>query len=305
MNHPADGLIDVWLCRNDHLEPALAERLAAEWLDGDERATAERFVFARDRRQHLVAHVLLRRLLALETGVPEADVVFRRSPRGRPYLHSEERARKSLAAAGPLDFNLSHADGCNAVALARGCRLGVDVEHLERAGGRGLAGIPETFSPGERRWLHGLAPGAERDRGTLRLWTLKESYSKARGLGLALPLDSFGFVPAEESGVLAFQPPDDDPSPRWWFTELEPEPGVLLALAVSTAGAPPSGVRLHHGFPWRPSGPVQRLPLGPPTPLLPAGLEIAAAQRPGTPVQAATGPGPSRGRQARRAQEQT
>ncbi|MFD7914713.1 4'-phosphopantetheinyl transferase family protein [Streptomyces sp. NPDC059752] len=272
---PADGEVRLWVCANDDLGPGTATALAGHWLDEHEQATADRFIFERDRRQYLVAHVLVRRLLSLETGVPEALIELRRSDRGRPSVRPPDGGWPT--AEGPLDFNLSHAHGYNAIAVGRGRRVGVDVERLDRVNSRALAGIAESFTPGERGWLARIPAGEGYDRTVLRLWTLKEAYAKARGLGLGLPFDSFGFVLSENGGVAAFEPPADDPSGTWWLLELEPEPGVLVSLAVEDGATPMTALRLHAGFPWRPSALRASLHPGNPVPLLAPGTLSAAA----------------------------
>ena len=55
------------------------------------------------------------------------------------------------------------------------------------------------FSPTEVAALGALPEAARPDR-FFDYWTLKESYIKARGLGLQLPLDQFSFhLPASPS----------------------------------------------------------------------------------------------------------
>ncbi|MFD0270293.1 4'-phosphopantetheinyl transferase family protein [Streptomyces sp. NPDC127106] len=269
------GEVRLWVCANDELGPGTASALAGHWLDEHELATADRFIFERDRRQYLVAHVLVRRLLSLETGVPEALVELRRSDRGRPSVRPPDGGWP--AGDGPLDFNLSHAHGYNAIAVGRGRRVGVDVERLDRVNSRALAGIAESFTPGERGRLARIPAGEAYDRTVLRLWTLKEAYAKARGLGLGLPFDSFGFVLSENGGVAAFEPPADDPAGSWWLLVLEPEPGVLVSLAVEDGATPMTALRLHAGFPWRPSALRASLHPGDPVPLLAPGTLSAAA----------------------------
>ncbi|MFJ3929953.1 4'-phosphopantetheinyl transferase family protein [Streptomyces sp. NPDC090029] len=269
----ADGEVKLWVCANDDLGPGTATTLAGHWLDEHEQVTADRFIFERDRRQYLVAHVLMRRLLSLETGVPEALIELRRSDRGRPSVRPPEGGWP--AAQGTLDFNLSHARGYNAIAVGRGRRVGVDVERLDRVSSRALDGIAESFTPGERVQLARM-PTEIYDRAVLRLWTLKEAYAKARGLGLGLPFDSFGFVLSDNGGVAAFEPPADDPSGTWWLLELEPEPEVLVSLAVEDGATPMTALRLHTGFPWRPSALRASIHPGNPVPLLAPGTLSAA-----------------------------
>jgi 4'-phosphopantetheinyl transferase len=239
--------VKLWLCPNDALPPAIAAVLAPHWLDERENETAARFLFERDRRQYLVAHTLVRRALALEVGLGEAELVIWRSSRGRPFLQPLPGGLPR--GGGHLDFNLSHAGGYSLLGIVRTQRVGVDVECLDREAGA-LDTILTTFTPQEQHWAAQAPPGRRRDRRVLRLWTLKEAYSKARGLGLGLPFDEFAFTLDDDRGVLAFQPPADDPSGRWRFVELEPVPGVLAAVALPADESPAPHLELHQGFPW-------------------------------------------------------
>lgn len=248
----ARGTVQIWFCPNDGLDEHTSALLARHWLDANEHEIAGKFLFERDRRQYLVAHTLVRRVLSLETGVPEAEATIWRSSRGRPFLQQQPDGRRPLSVRD-LDFNLSHAHGYNAVAVGLDRRVGVDVERMDRAGERGLDWIVDSFAPEEREQLAAITKGTRRDRLTLRMWTLKEAYAKARGLGLGLAFDSFAFELAEDGGVVAFRPPEGDTADRWLFTEMEPRPQVLMSLAVERGGAgtvPARRLLLHDGFPW-------------------------------------------------------
>ncbi|MGW1752342.1 4'-phosphopantetheinyl transferase family protein [Streptomyces sp. NPDC002092] len=246
-HHETVPPVKLWLCPNDALPPAIAGVLASRWLDERENKTAARFLFERDRRQYLVAHTLVRRALALESGLAEAELAIWRSSRGRPFL---QPLPGGLPRGGDhLDFNLSHAGGYSLLGIVRRQRIGVDVEGLEREA-RALETILSTFTPEEQLWAAGAPVGRQRDRRILRLWTLKEAYSKARGLGLGLPFDEFSFSLADDRGVLAFRPPADDLAGRWRFLELEPVPDVLVAVAVPADEGSVQHLELHHGFPW-------------------------------------------------------
>jgi 4'-phosphopantetheinyl transferase len=71
----------------------------------------------------------------------------------------------------------------------------------------------------------------------LSLWTLKEAYIKARGMGLRLPLRGISFLFGEPQGIRLEVDAgvDDDPS-RWRFCLLDHEQH-RLALAVEAATA--------------------------------------------------------------------
>ncbi|MCC8065877.1 MAG: 4'-phosphopantetheinyl transferase superfamily protein [Clostridiales bacterium] len=68
--------------------------------------------------------------------------------------------------------------------------IGCDIEYKKRPNDK-LA--RRFFCPEEYEWLTRPQSQAEKKDRFYRLWTLKESFLKATGLGLYLPLDSFCF----------------------------------------------------------------------------------------------------------------
>jgi 4'-phosphopantetheinyl transferase len=80
----------------------------------------------------------------------------------------------------------------------------------------------------------------QRDR-FFRVWTLKESYIKARGMGLALPLDGFEFTFQKEPGIepkitIRIDAALSDEADSWTFRSLAPSDTHRLALAVRSHG---------------------------------------------------------------------
>jgi 4'-phosphopantetheinyl transferase len=110
-----------------------------------------------------------------------------------------------------------------------GSDVGCDAEALSRP-----ALTPETlelcFTARERETLESCAP-PERHARSLRLFTLKEAYAKARGLGLALDLQSFevGLSPPA-----LLRPSPDDPG-AWTLAQPACGPHHVLGLAVPDA----------------------------------------------------------------------
>ncbi len=80
---------------------------------------------------------------------------------------------------------------------------------------------------------------------------LKETYLKARGLGLALPLDQVSFELDEGDDVgVTFDPRLGDDGTRWRFALLDALPRHLVAVAVE-AGAAPLSLRVVSYVPLR------------------------------------------------------
>ena len=70
--------------------------------------------------------------------------------------------------------------------------------------------------------------------GFFNCWTRKEAYIKARGMGLALPLDRFdvSLVPGEPA-VLLSTPGEPEAARNWSLRELAPGPGYVGAVAAA------------------------------------------------------------------------
>jgi 4'-phosphopantetheinyl transferase len=95
----------------------------------------------------------------------------------------------------------------------------VDVEPLAR-GDETLHVARTVFAPAELAELARLPLEEKRDR-AVSLWTLKESYIKARGLGMSLPLRAFGFQFDAAEPRIRFEPSIADDASRWSFRTLD------------------------------------------------------------------------------------
>lgn len=206
------------------------ERAALPLLSAAERARDARFQHDGARAQFRVGRWLARTALGARLGLPPADV---------PLVETERGALAVDDAANPLDlrFNLAHTDGLVALAVVSGHPVGVDVEDTARPG-RQLAIADRFFSPSEVAALRRLPPERQRDR-FFDYWTLKESYIKARGLGLAIPLGHFAFELDRPGPVtVAFDPRLDDDPGRWHFRQLDPTDRHRVAVAVASPAPP-------------------------------------------------------------------
>lgn len=77
-----------------------------------------------------------------------------------------------------------------------------------------------------------LADDERRDRFFL-YWTLKESYIKARGMGVSLPLELISFArTVGEEVTLDLDPSLEDDASSWAFETFRPSTEVRGAVAV-------------------------------------------------------------------------
>jgi 4'-phosphopantetheinyl transferase len=201
------------------VEDPAARAAALAVLDDDERAKMARFVFARDRDLYLTMHAVTRWLLSAVTGDPPAGWRFVAGAYGRPELAPPGGA--------PLSVNGSHTPGMTMCGLARGAVIGVDVEQLRNDAPIEVS--DQFFSPAEQAAIRAAPPGEQGAR-FLTSWTLKESYMKARGLGMSLPLDQFTIEVAPGVPPRLHVEPAWDDGITWQFEILRPTAHHLAAV---------------------------------------------------------------------------
>jgi 4'-phosphopantetheinyl transferase len=222
----------VWrirISRNDH-------RALWSVLSPDERERARRFMLERDAQAYVIAHGLLRRILArYDVGSPH-ELCFVAGEFGKPALVTEPGVPS-------LEFNLAHAGDLALVVVSRAGPVGADVEQWNREiDHQELA--ERYFSPVEQAALRRLAADREATtEGFFNAWTRKEAYLKATGHGITRGLHYFdvSLTPGEPAALIADRL---DPSAvdRWRMAALDLDDDYAAAIVV------PKGVSeiLHH-----------------------------------------------------------
>jgi len=136
--------------------------------------------------QHDHAHRLLKECLRL-CGIEyneDAGIAF--GTYGKP----------SLSDYPDVHYNLSHANGIT-VCLISGCECGADAEKVRPYRPKVMK---RAFSESEAELVEN-APESERDLLFFRIWTLKESYVKALGIGVSYPLKTAEFL-IKDNGIV-------------------------------------------------------------------------------------------------------
>jgi 4'-phosphopantetheinyl transferase len=219
--------VHVWTASRDAPDDAVEAFRAL--LNDDERRRADRFAFAHDRRRFAVSRGLLRTILGTYLDRPPGSLRFVANGHGKPGLDP------NLNIDLPICFNLSHSGPWVVYALTLGRDLGVDIEQIRPEFG-GFAIAERFFALGEIAELRAL-PEASRALAFFHGWTRKEAYIKAKGKGLALPLDEFEVAigPGRPAALLATLP-DPLEAARWSLVEIPAEPGYVAAVCVEGQG---------------------------------------------------------------------
>jgi 4'-phosphopantetheinyl transferase len=222
------GQVDIWLTSLSGVSSSDSSAYL-KLLNESEQSRLQRFVAKDAQLQYLVARALVRTTLSRYARVPTDAWQFEANAYGRPYISQPQGSRN-------LRFNLSNTTGLVVCAISMDCEIGIDVESIARAfDADELA--PSVFAPPELADFR-ASGSEERLNRFFSYWTLKESYIKARGMGLALPLDGFWFVLGGTNPILYVTDRCADIPERWRFYQYAPSSEHMMAVAV----AAPQGV---------------------------------------------------------------
>ncbi|MFX1737979.1 4'-phosphopantetheinyl transferase superfamily protein [Paraburkholderia sp. A1RI_3L] len=238
--HP--GNIDVWVTIIADMPDAVLRAQFDQNLTEDERMKRGKFHFEKDRRRYIVTRLLARYVLSRYVPIKPADWHFEATSFGRPVV-----ANTHPGVVG-MTFNISHSDDIVVLGVTRGRDIGIDVENTRRNPSLDVA--ESFFSASEVLQLRAMPPDLQPLR-FLDFWTLKESYIKARGKGLSLPLDLFGFDLSGDGPLHAHFDASFDDAPRnWTFWQWRPSPHNIAALCVGNRPGVASHITVRRVLPF-------------------------------------------------------
>ena len=227
-------LVDLWCARASSDQPGILESCCEASLCDDERVAADRFRRSTTRNQHVVGRGMARTLLAGNVVRPQA-IVFDFNAHGKPDIVAPAEVKRP--------FNIAHTDGMVVFASCDTGMIGCDVERLSRNTDVGIA--RRYFATPEIDYVMSHNGDDEMRLAFLRVWTLKESFIKAIGRGLSIPLADFAFEDI------------DSPAPRirildstlgngqdWRFAIASPAEGYVAAVAINDSEVTRRGIGL-------------------------------------------------------------
>ncbi|MEU4877536.1 MULTISPECIES: 4'-phosphopantetheinyl transferase superfamily protein [Streptomyces] len=162
---------------------------------------------------------------ALGIGPEDIDIAYRLG--GRPYLRGLDQ----------VEVGLTHTGELMAVGISRMGRMGLDAERADRHFDLDLL-RRRMCTPAEAAELDAL-PADRQGACLLRLWTLKEAYTKALGQGMRLPFTEFGF----DLALGGLRTPDGAVAlgDEWAFATHPVLGRYLVSAACQDAGLDPAG----------------------------------------------------------------
>jgi 4'-phosphopantetheinyl transferase len=188
------------VCVDIDLEATL-DHPAFSILAEEERAHASHFLRKGDALRFSATRLALREAIGELQDAHPSSLQFRRDANGRPML----TCRACSGVHDAFDFNVSHSGRYALIALAKGRRVGVDIESLDRQiDWRELA--PAVLSPRDRAYVMSL-PHHLRGDAFYKVWTAKEAFLKALGTGLAAGMVHFSVLGGVDNTPVAIPAP--------------------------------------------------------------------------------------------------
>jgi 4'-phosphopantetheinyl transferase len=222
---PAD--VHVWAAALD-VVPAVLD--VEGILSSAELERARRFRFDQPRNRFIAGRSLLRRLLGRYLQTDPAKLEFGQGACGKPFL-------AGAFADNRLNFNLAHSEDLAVLAMTRAGVIGVDVERIRPLSNADHL-VARFFSARESAAFQNLPP-EQKPVAFFNLWTRKEAWLKATGQGIGHLLKDVeaSFLPGNPVRFLRL-PGNEQATARWILHALEPAPGFVAALAISTQATP-------------------------------------------------------------------
>lgn len=156
--------------------------LMSSGIQSEEKDRIGKFVFRRDGKSAMAGRLLIRKFLVNVTGLNWQDVIVLRDPKtNKPYFLSDQFKN--------VHFNISHSGDFVILAGHTGnIKLGIDIMKIDK---QRSCEVPEFFrlmsrhfSEEEMKNLNLPLNDNDKMKMFYRYWCLKESYTKATGIGI-------------------------------------------------------------------------------------------------------------------------
>ncbi|PYG85690.1 4'-phosphopantetheinyl transferase [Ruminiclostridium sufflavum DSM 19573] len=169
-------MLDIYIVNLDNNLEKDAFDILLRYVSEDKKAQIHRFYHFEDSQRALVGNLLSRYVICRSLNIKNTNIAFEKNEYGKPFLSGHYKAH----------FNISHSGSWVACAISD-YPVGIDVEVMKPTD----LEIARRFFSNEEYTALTNQPDEEKQAYFFKLWTLKESYIKAVGKGLSIPLDSF------------------------------------------------------------------------------------------------------------------
>ncbi|XBJ07460.1 hypothetical protein VPH35_012974 [Triticum aestivum] len=236
---PALREVHVWYLCPDELNNQSQLNMYEELLSPSEREYADSMKATMLRKDVVLSRALLRTTLSRYTGckIDPRSFEFKKNKFGKPEVLWP---LDDSTAEQPLHFNISHTTSLIACGIAINAHIGIDVEEKKRNTTKNILSLARRyFTPSEVDSLAEISDSDAQRKEFLKLWTLKEAYVKALGMGFSgAPFSTFSIMLETSKGIRisktsnASRPGCDHLSENWLFTLAELNSSHYMSVCI-------------------------------------------------------------------------
>ncbi|MDA1677498.1 4'-phosphopantetheinyl transferase family protein [Bacillus cereus group sp. TH152-1LC] len=186
-------------------------------LSPQEQLRYKRFLRWRDAQNNLLGHIVVRSLISIRFNIPIEKILISLNNYGKPYCDSIKE----------FHFNISHSNEW-VVVVVNNDFVGIDIEEINTAD----LEIAKHFFSKEEYVALAQKSLEEKKSYFYDLWTLKESYIKADGRGLNIPLNSFSII-KDKFGIRLTRA-----QKKYYFKQYNIDKRYKLSVCSRTDGFP-------------------------------------------------------------------
>ena len=184
-------------------------------LPTDRTKKLRRFHQLADTLRGVTGDILTRVVVSELLNKPTYDLSFSSDFYGKPSLIDGEEQ---------IGFNISHSGEWVVLVVSSSVQVGVDIEEIKSAD---LGIAQRFFSDEEYASIKSRSVDDDQALHFYEIWTAKESYVKAVGKGLSIPLDSFSTVTDKEMARVKII--DDQ---AWFFQRFMLDQSYVITSCV-------------------------------------------------------------------------
>lgn len=187
-----------------------------KYLPADKQERCKRFRSFEDAQRTLLGDILARYMVWKITKQRFHEIVFDTNSYGKPRLRGN----------WDLEFNVSHSGEYIAAAINTEA-LGIDIEEIKPID---ISIARDFFTEKEYLYImNGDVGNSNRLERFYEIWTLKESYIKAVGRGLSIPLNSFNISMKSGSIVIETESGPKD----YYFKQYDFDSNYKMAVCTT------------------------------------------------------------------------
>lgn len=180
-------------------------------LSADEQGKSRRFRHHREQQSYILRHGVLRLILGRYLKSNPKDILISEGIFGKPFVSDDNHGR--------IEFNITHSEKLMLLAFTYKHRVGVDLEQVKVF--PEVDYITDAFFSNEEKAIMCRVPIVKKLDTFFRLWTRKEAYTKALGLGIYQPeIPSLLSSSAEKIAT------------KWTVESFIPARSFMAALAI-------------------------------------------------------------------------